>query len=321
MGRYFARIADFQFARRADQHVEHALGDVVLQAEQPQRRAALAGGAERRCDDVVGHLLGQRRGVDDHGVDAAGLGDQRHDGAVFIGQRAVDGAAGFGRAGEGDTGDARIGDEARTNGAVAGHEMQRARRHAGIVQQRHGERGDQRRLLGRLGDDGIAGDKRRGHLAEEYGQREIPRADADEDAAAAITQLVALAGRARHRLRRKRDARLRGVIAAIVDRLAQLGERVVERLAALALQQREQPAAIDLEPVGGAFEHGGALIDRRCRPGRESGRRRRHGRNDDGVIGLADGAYRHARRSVKSRDARVPAARCRRSAAPHYSTS
>jgi hypothetical protein len=43
-----ARIADFEFARRADQHLEHAVGDIVLQAQQPQRRAALAGGAERR---------------------------------------------------------------------------------------------------------------------------------------------------------------------------------------------------------------------------------------------------------------------------------
>ena len=292
MGRYFARIADFQLARGADQHVEHALGDVVLQAQQPQRRAALAGGAERRRDDVVGHLFGQRRGIDDHGVDAAGLGDQRHDRAVLFSERAVDGAAGFGRAGEGDTGDARIGDEARTDRAVAGNEMQRARRHAGIVQQRNGKRGDQRCLLGRLGDDRIAGDQRGGHLAEEYREREIPRADADEDAAAAIAQLVALAGRARQRLWRKRGPRLRGVIAAIIDRLAQLGKRIVQRLAAFALQQRDQPAAVDLEPIGGAFEHSGALIDRRCRPGREPRRSRRHGRNDDGVIGLADDTYR-----------------------------
>ncbi len=44
-------------------------------------------------------------------------------------------------------------------------------------------------------------------LADENRQREIPRADADEHAAAAIAQLVALAGRARHRLRYQRAAR------------------------------------------------------------------------------------------------------------------
>ena len=83
------------------------VGDVLLHAEQPQRRAALAGGAESRGDDVVGHLLGQRGGIDDHGVDAAGLGDQRRDRAVLGGERAVDDARDFGRAGEGDAGDAR----------------------------------------------------------------------------------------------------------------------------------------------------------------------------------------------------------------------
>ena len=113
MGCDVARIADFEFARRADQHVEHALGDVVLQAQQPQRRTALAGGAERGCDHVVGDLLGQSGGIDDHGVDAAGLGDQRHDRSVLCGERAVDRAADLGRAGEDDAGDARIGDEAR----------------------------------------------------------------------------------------------------------------------------------------------------------------------------------------------------------------
>ena len=90
MGRELARVADLQLARRADDHLDHAVGDVVLQTEQPQRRAALAGGAEGGGDDVVGHLFGQRGGVDDHGVDAAGLGDQRHDRAVLGGERAVD---------------------------------------------------------------------------------------------------------------------------------------------------------------------------------------------------------------------------------------
>ena len=109
MGRRIARIAERKLARRAGDHLDHAVGDVLLHAQQPQRRAALAGGAERRGDHVVGDLLGQRGGIDDHGVDAAGLGDQRHDRAVLGGERAVDGAADLGRAGEGNAGDARIG--------------------------------------------------------------------------------------------------------------------------------------------------------------------------------------------------------------------
>ena len=74
-----ARIAELQLAGGADDHRDHAVGDVVLDAQQPERRAALAGRAEGRGDDVVGDLLGERGGVDDHGVDAAGLGDERHD--------------------------------------------------------------------------------------------------------------------------------------------------------------------------------------------------------------------------------------------------
>ena len=116
-------------------------------------------------------------------------------GAVLGGERAVDRARHLGRAGEGDAGDARIGDQRRADLAVAGHEMQRARRNAGLVQQAHGLGGDQRRLLGRLGHHGVAGGERGRDLAEKDRQREIPRADADEHAAAAIAQLVALAGR------------------------------------------------------------------------------------------------------------------------------
>ena len=90
MGRGIAGIADAQFARGAGDHLDHAVGDVLLHEQQAQRRAALAGGAEGGRHDVVGDLLGQRGGIDDHRVDAAGLGDQRHDRAVLGGERAVD---------------------------------------------------------------------------------------------------------------------------------------------------------------------------------------------------------------------------------------
>ena len=61
------------------EHLERPLGDILLQHEQAQGRAALAGRAEGRSDDVLHHLLGERGGIDDHRVDAAGLGDQRDD--------------------------------------------------------------------------------------------------------------------------------------------------------------------------------------------------------------------------------------------------
>ena len=125
MGGGIARIADPQFARGAGDHLDHPVGHVLLHAEQPQRRAALAGGAERRGHDIVGDLLGQRGGVDDHGVDAAGLGDQRHDRAVLGGERAVDRARHLRRAGEDDAGDIAMRDERRADAAVARHEVQR----------------------------------------------------------------------------------------------------------------------------------------------------------------------------------------------------
>ena len=130
-----AGIADDEFARRARDHLDHAVGDVVLQEQQPQRRAALAGGAERRGHDVVGDLFGQRGGIDDHRIDAAGLGDQRHDRSVLGGERAVDRSRHFGRAGENDAGDIGMRHQRAADPAVARHQMQRRRRHAGFMQQ------------------------------------------------------------------------------------------------------------------------------------------------------------------------------------------
>ena len=107
-------------------------------------------------------------------------------------------------------------------------------------------------------------------------------------------------------LRRERRARLRGVIAAIVDCLAHFGERVVERLAAFALQQREQRAAVLLQEIGGAFERRGAFVRRRRRPGRKAGRGRRHRRANDRVVALAHDADRAARRSARRQRRSMP---------------
>ena len=108
MGRRLARVAELELARRARDHLDDGLGHVLLQAQQAQRRAALAGRAERRGDHIVGDLLRKRGRIDDHRIDAAGLGNQRHDGRFLRRQRAVDRARDLGRAGESHTGDARI---------------------------------------------------------------------------------------------------------------------------------------------------------------------------------------------------------------------
>ena len=76
-----------------------------------------------------------------------------------------------------------------------GSRCRTSRRHAGLVQQLRREEGRDRRLLGGLGEDGVAGGERGGDLAGEDRQREVPRRDAGEGAAAVQRQHVALAGR------------------------------------------------------------------------------------------------------------------------------
>ena len=156
--------------------------------------------AERKDDviAVVGDLFGQRGGVDDHRVDAAGLGDQRHDRPRFGGERAVDLAADFSRTGEDNTRHAGMSDQARTDCTVPGDKMERRRRQARLMQKRNCQRRNKGRLLGGLGYDRIAGNERSGDLSKENRERKIPRADADVDTAAAIAQDVAFAGRSRH---------------------------------------------------------------------------------------------------------------------------
>ena len=60
IGRIVERIADHELARRAEQHVDHAPGHVLLQEQHAQRRAALPGAVEGRCQRIVHHLLRQR---------------------------------------------------------------------------------------------------------------------------------------------------------------------------------------------------------------------------------------------------------------------
>ena len=69
---------DRKHVHRALEHVERALGDILLQAEHPQRGAALSGTVEGGRDHIRNDLLGEGRGVDDHGILAAGFGNERN---------------------------------------------------------------------------------------------------------------------------------------------------------------------------------------------------------------------------------------------------
>ena len=123
-------------------------------------------------------------------------------------------------------------------------------------------------------------------LAEEDGEREVPGRDAHPGAAAAHPQHVALAGRAGKLDRLQSLARLGGIIAAEVDRLAHLGEGVGDRLPRLLDADPHQRVALALEQVGEPLEAVGALVDASGVPGGEGG----EGAGDHGVgLGLALG--------------------------------
>lgn len=75
-------IADEQFNHGADHHRDDAIGNILLQKQQVQRRTAPTDAKKCGSQHVVDDLNGECGGIDDHGVRAAGLRDQRHDGAA-----------------------------------------------------------------------------------------------------------------------------------------------------------------------------------------------------------------------------------------------
>ena len=145
--------------------------------------------------------------------------------------------------------------------AVAGQQLQRGSGHAGLVQQANGLERDQWSLLGGLCHYRIAGHQRRRHLPRKDRQRKIPRRDRGEHAAAAQPQRVALPGRARHGfVSAEQITALRGVIAAKINGFADFRDRIVQRLAALALQQRDEARRVSLQQVAGSFQDLGARV-------------------------------------------------------------
>src|SRR5207245_2832671 len=98
---------------------------------------------------------------------------------------------------------------------------------------------------------------------------------------------VALTGRTGHGFAvTEQSSPLRGVVAAEVGGLAHLRERVIQRLATLALQQREEARRPLLQEVGGPLQRG--------RPG---GCRRRGPAFEIGARG-GDSSFRLCRRRI-----------------------
>ena len=260
------RVAQPQGRGRAFDHRHDAVGDVVLHVKDAAGRAALTGGAEGGGDDVVGHLLGQGGRVGDHGVDATGFRHQRHDRPVLSCEREVDALRSARRAGEGDTRDERVIHQCLADLDAAGCQHQRVGGHARAVQQRDRLRGDHGRLRCGLGDDGVAGSECGGGLAQEDGEREVPRRDRHEHAAPADAVAVLLAHRAGQRGRAAQPLRFVGVEAQEIDRFAKLRDAVVDRLARFARERRHERGALVLQKVGGATQDPGALRGRTVAP-------------------------------------------------------
>ena len=89
VGGVIERIADFQFPYGPRQHLLHVIGDILLQEQGAQGRAALAGAIESRPYHVSHNLFRQRRTVDDHRIDPAGLRDEGDNRSFTFGQRSL----------------------------------------------------------------------------------------------------------------------------------------------------------------------------------------------------------------------------------------
>src|SRR3989454_3239718 len=290
------RVADFQLGEGAREELQQARRAAGVDEQDARRRAALACALEGGDHAVVDDLLGERRGVDDHRVVAAGFGDERHDRPRALRQREIDALRGLDRAGEGDAGDARIGDQGCAYLAVAGHALNGEFRNTCLSEYFYRLKTDPWRLLRGLGDHRVARGKRGGDLAGEDGERKVPGADAGEDAAAVELQFVTLAGGTRKQLHYEPGFYLRGIVTAEIRCLAHFRHRVGVGAAALAHDERDQVEHALVEQVGGALQNRGTPGGGHARPGLEA------------LRGASDGAIesdRWRRRKFLGRDSPV----------------
>ena len=260
-------VAHRQFIHRARQHLQHRGGDILLQEQAAQGRAALPGRLERRGQNIAHRLFGQGGAVNQHGVEAAGFGDQRRTGSKVAGHRGPYQPGGVGGAGKGHASHAWVSGQGGTGRPIAGQELQRGGGNPGLMQQANGKGGDQRGLFGGFGQHAIASRQSGGDLAGKDGEREVPRADTGHDATGGVAQGCAFGG----------------VIAQEINGFAQFIHAVSLGLARLSRQQREDRAKVRLIQISGAVQGGGA-VGHRCLPSLSGGK----GHFDIGGGGVMD---------------------------------
>ncbi len=154
--------------------------------------------------------------------------------------------------------------------------MNHPRWYAGFQQNRYALRGDKRRLLGRFGQHAVTCRQRRGNLAGEDRQREVPRADTDDRAQWTVGFIIEIV------------AHLTGIIVQEVDRFAHFSNGVAEGFASFAHQDPHQRRHLAFHQHGGALKNGGAFLRRSGEPNwrviDSAGQRQLH----FGIAGFAD---------------------------------
>ena len=256
-----------ELADRLDQGLVLA----VLDDQPPRRRAALAGAHIGGLDRDRGGGVDVARIPDDERIVAAHF--EREDLVRRLGELAVKGEAGAGRAGEQEAVEPGMGGERLAGLRPALDAAYRAFGHAGLMVERDQIFADRRRLLARLEDDRVAGEQSRDDMAVGQMGREIIGAEHAEHA-------VRLVADGDSRAHRAFEPALGGAVGIggdrdvdLVDHRLDLGARFPERLAGLPRDQVGEGLGLAAHRVGEAPQRLDAEGEGARRPGRPGGAR------------------------------------------------
>ena len=164
------------------QHGHCFVGNVFLQTQHPQGRAALTRRVKCRHQDIRHHLLRQCRAVHDQGILPACFSNQGDFSAFFLRTRrqiAVNDLRHFGGASENHTFHTWVIDQGGTHHLAAPwQKLQHMAWHTRFMQQLHRTVCDQWCLLGWFRQNTVARRQRCGDFTDKNRQREIPRRNA-----------------------------------------------------------------------------------------------------------------------------------------------
>ena len=163
--------------------------------------------------------------------------------------------ADFGRAGEGDHVDVRMERERLARFfAEAGHDIEHAVRQPRLLAQLAEKQRSERRLLGRLQDDGIARDQRRPELPGRDDERIVPRHDRADDAERLLQHHCHVMRADRRDLVEQLVGELGVILDAIGAERDVDGERIRDRLADVERLKKRELFAMLADEFGEAQE-------------------------------------------------------------------